>query len=116
MIKTIERRSFHAFDKDSGIVSFPNRFELRSDDNKNFLGIYTAKRNDNWFLGINISLTDRAGVNRTLSWPCSFKNTCYLSEKDSYRAVLVYLRKPGIGVPKKWLKEIDAHISSLHDR
>lgn len=116
MIKTIERRSFHVFDKDSGIVSFPNRFEIRSDDGRNFLGIYTAKRNYKWFLGLNISLTDSSGVNRTLSAPCSFKDTYYLSEKESYSIVLEYILKPGIKVSKKWLKEIEAHISSLHDR
>lgn len=116
MIKTIERRSFHTWDKDSGIVNFPNRFELRSDDGKKFLGIYTAKRNGKWHLGLNISLTDRSEINRTFSGPCNFKHRSYVSEEEIFSEVLEYLFKPSIKLPKKWLNEVKSHLLSLHGR
>lgn len=116
MILTIEKRNFHTWNKETGIVNFPNRFELRSEDGKNFIGIYTAKRNETWHLGASISLTDRLGVNRTLSAPCSFKIGGSLSEKDAFAIQVRYLRQSGVNLPKSWWKELDAHLKSLHDR
>ena len=116
MILTIERRNFHVWNKETGIVNFPNRFELRSDDGKNFLGIYTAKRNNLWHLGIYISLTDDKGVNRTLTAPCSSKIGQYFSEKEAFTSQVCNLRKSGLRLPKPFWKELDAYLKTLHDR
>lgn len=116
MILTIERRNFHVWNKETGIVNFPNRFELRSDDGKKFLGIFTAKRNTAWHLGINISLTDSNGVNRTLTAPCSFKVGEYLSEGLAFSAQLQNLRKSGVKLPKSWWKQLDFYLRSLYAR
>ena len=117
MIVTIERRNFHIFNKDTGVVTFPNRFEIRSEDNaKNFLGIYTAKRNGKWFLGLNISQTSKEGINRTIFAPCSFKFPDSPSEKAAFAGQMEAFRETGIRFPKSWWKEMDKYLASLHDR
>lgn len=115
MITTIERRSFHTWDKETGIVNFPNRFEIRSEDGKNHLGIYTAKRNGKWFLGLNISLTSKEGINRTIFAPCSYNFPDSPSEKAALAGQIETFRETGIEFPKSWWKEMDKFIASLHD-